>query len=394
MPDERKLPVNDIERFLAIARFEKPDYVPIFGFEGAPGMSWGCMKHTHDRLIATGMPRHVGGCFDNGVSHDVEGWYRYWGTTGPISLDFSLASDAQGFRTTTRREGEFEIIESESGEITRQVIDNANTYSMPEFIRYLVRDRASWEFYKNRMTPRQLMSKKDMEANCRRFDNRDKPLSIHAGSTYGTVRSLMGVEAASMALYDDPELVHDIISFSQNNFKRHIAPLIERLKPEIVTMWEDIGYNVGLLISPEHFRQFCAPFYRQVAEVAASAGVAVSAVDSDGCAMQLVPLLAECGFNALCPFEAKGKNDLVLLRANHPKFIFFGNLEKEVVNEGNEHLIEPEIVSKVPPLLKQGGYFPNGDHGIQPLVTFPNLCKFMTLLHEVCHNPEGEFPRC
>jgi len=238
------------------------------------------------------------------------------------------------------------------------------------------------------------MSKADMEANCRRFDNRDKPLRIHAGSTYGNVRSLMGVEAASMALYDDPELVHDIISFSQNNFEKHIAPLIERLKPEVITMWEDIGYNVGLLISPEHFRQFCAPFYCRVAEVAASAGVAVSAVDSDGCAMQLVPLLAECGFNALYPFEAKGKNDLVLLRANYPKFIFFGNLEKEVVNEGNERLIEPEIMSKVPPLLKKGGYFPNGDHGIQPLVTFPNLCKFMTLLHEVCHNPEGEFHRC
>ena len=51
------------------------------------------------------------------------------------------------------------------------------------------------------------------------------------------------------------------------------------------------------------------------------------------------------------------------------------------------------VMSKVPPLLKKGGYFPNADHGIQPLVTFENLCKFMTLLHEVTGNPEGEFPR-
>ena len=46
-----------------------------------------------------------------------------------------------------------------------------------------------------------------------------------------------------------------------------------------------------------------------------------------------------------------------------------------------------------PKMKYSAGYFPNGDHGIQPLVTFPNLCKFMTLLHEVCNNPEGEFPR-
>ena len=50
-------------------------------------------------------------------------------------------------------------------------------------------------------------------------------------------------------------------------------------------------------------------------------------------------------------------------------------------------------MSKVPRLLESGGYFPNGDHGIQPLVNFKSMCKFMTLLHEVCGNPEGEFPR-
>jgi len=64
-----------------------------------------------------------------------------------------------------------------------------------------------------------------------------------------------------------------------------------------------------------------------------------------------------------------------------------------VVNEGNEATIEPEIVRKVPLLLAKGRYFPNGDHGIQPPVTFEGLRRFMTLLHEVCGNPEGEFPR-
>lgn len=83
------------------------------------------------------------------------------------------------------------------------------------------------------------------------------------------------------------------------------------------------------------------------------------ALDSDGNVMELAPLVEECGVNCLHPFEVKAGNDL----------------------------------SKVPPLLAQGRYFPNGDHGIQPLVSFENLCKFMTLLHEVTGNHEGEFPR-
>ncbi|MBI3987212.1 MAG: hypothetical protein HY343_09845 [Lentisphaerae bacterium] len=382
--------MNDIERFLAVARFEKPDYVPIFGFPGAPGMSGGCMRFTRDRLFATGMPGTVGG---TGKYTELGSWCRYWGTTGPITLDFSMGRDVPGIKATRRIENGFEIIEEETGAITRQVIDNDSTYSMPAFLRYPVRDRQSWEFFKSRVTPTAIMPREEQEAHCRRFDRRDKPLAIDAGSTYGYVRSWMGVEAASLALYDDPDLVRDMIASTLAHFETYVVPLIERLRPEVVTVWEDIGFNVGLLISPDHFRKFCAPFYRRVAEVAKGAGVTVLAVDSDGCAMELVPLLADCGFNALYPFEAKGKNDIVALRERYPKFIFFGGLEKEVVNEGNEAMIVPEIMSKAPPLLEQGGYYPNGDHGIQPMVTFPNLCKFMTVLHEVCRNPEGEFPR-
>lgn len=386
-------PMTHRERFLAVARGEKPDYVPIFGFPGAPGMSWGAMRKTHERLVATGMPAHIGGCYENWHCRDVESWFRYWGTTGPIGLDFGLAWGADGFKTTRREENGFVIIESEDGSVTREVEENDVTYSMPEFRVYPVRDRASWEFYKARTAPKQFMSREDMEKNCRRFDDRTKPLVIGAGGTFGCVRSMMGTAAASLALYDDPDMVHDMIDRIRENNRRHVFPLIERLRPEVVACWEDIGYKTSMLISPAQFREFCAPLYREVAECARANGVQVLTVDSDGCAMQLVPLIVECGFNSLHPFEVKGHNDLFALRKQYPELIMFGWLEKECVNEGNERTIEPEIRSKVPPLLAKGRYFPNGDHGIQPDVTFPNLCRFMTLLHEVCGNPEGEFPR-
>lgn len=385
--------LTDRERFLAVVSGQQPDYVPIFGFPGAPGMSWGCLRLTHERLVATGMPAHIGGCMTDWVYRDVEGWFRYWGTTGPIGPDFGLARGALGIRTTRREEGGFVYIEGEDGSLTREVVGNADNYIMPEFRRYPVRDRASWEFYRDRTRPRDCMPRDELEAHCRRYDDRRRPLVIGTGSTFGQVRSLMGTEAAGLALYDDPELVHDIIGTAREHNRRYVFPLIERLRPEIVVCWEDIGYKTSMLIGPEAFREFCAPLYREVADCARACGVQVLAVDSDGCAMQLLPLLVECGFNGLYPFEVKGGNDLFVLRRRYPKAVLFGWLEKEVVNEGNDHLIEPEIRGKVPALLAQGRYFPNGDHGLQPPVTYPNLCRFMTILHEVCNNPEGEFPR-
>lgn len=233
--------MTDRERFLAVATGRTPDYAPILGFPGAPGMSHGCLRPTHERLVVGGMPAHVGDCVSNWQNGDVESWFRYWGATGPIGL----AWGAEGIKSASREEDGYVIIEGEDGSVTREVIGKADIYTMPEYRVYPVRDRAGWEFRKARSTPRQFMSCEDMEANCKRFDNRTRPLVVGAGSTFGTIRSMMGVEAASMA----------------------------------------------------------------------------------------------------------------------------------------------------PPLLAKGRYFPNGDHGIQPGVTFPNLCKFMTILHEVCNNPEGEFPR-
>jgi len=381
------------ERFLAVTRFETPDYVPIFAFYGAPGMSHGCMKRTHQRLVATGMPPHVGGCLEDGDWKDTESWHRYWGTTGPIAVDFALAWGEQGFRTTTRIEDSFEVIESESGAVTRQVVDNEITYSMPEFIRYPVRDRDSWELYRQRMTPREFMPHEEMEARCKLLDCRDMPLCIGAGATYGLVRGLTGPAGASMAFYDDPELVHDIIQWQLESVRAYAFPLIERLQPEIVALGEDLCYNHGMLLSPRHFEEFCAPYYREVCDCAQANGADVVAVDTDGNAMEFTSVAASCGVNALYPFEVKAGNDLLALRERHPRFVFFGWLEKETVNEGNENQIAPEILGKVPTLLERGGYFPNGDHGIQPLVTYANLCRFMTILHEVCENPEGEFPR-
>ena len=386
--------MNDLERFKAVVHFETPDYVPVFGLPGAPGMAGGCLANTHHRLIETGMPPHVGGVWrlSEGIA-DVESWHRYWGATGPIMCDLALQRDVHGFRETRRTENGCEIIECESGAVIRQVVDNDVAYSMPEYAAYPVRDRTSWEFWRRRMTPGGIMPSDEMIARCRAYESRTRPLVVSVGGTYSFIRGLMGTERASLALYDEPELIAEMQDWNLRHVREYAFPLIERLRPEIVEIGEDLCYNHGMLLSPAHFHEFCGPFYREVCDLTHACDVDLVLMDSDGNVMDFVGIAESYGVNGLFPFEVKAGNDLVALRDAHPTFVFFGWLEKEVVNQGNEHLIEEEVRVKVPPLLEKSGYFPNGDHLIQPLATFPNLCQFMTVLHEVTGNPEGEFPR-
>ena len=389
--------MNHLERFKAVCNGERPDYVPIFAGHGAPGMSGGCMEKTHQRLVDTGMPEWVGGRRAVGRSlgprSETASWHRYWGVTQPTGCGVMPCGPAKGIKSETRIERGFEIIERETGAVTRQVIDNDVTYIMPEYVTYDVRDRKSWQFYRDRMTPGPRWPAERIDEACARFKDRDGPLAIGGGSTWGGLRGLVGPEMACTILYDDPALAHEIIEWRSWQIKTYVFPLIERIRPEIIFCGEDMCYNHGCFISPRQFEQFCAPHYRAIAEVGRECGAAMMGVDSDGDVMELTGLLEGCGINCILPCEVKAGNDVFVLREKHPHFILMGWLEKEVVNEGNGHLIENEIMSKVPRLLEKGRYFPNGDHGIQPWVTFENMCKFMTLLHEVCGNPEGEFPR-
>ena len=384
--------MNGLERFLTVVRGETPDYFPIIGLPGAAGMSDGCLTVLHRRLVEQGMPSWVDGSISLSNRARADTWRRYWGTTAPLRPDFVAHGPAQGFKSTRKVVGDFEIIESESGAITRQFINNDENYVMPDHEVYPVRDRKSWEFYREHATPGAPWSKERLDENSKRYDNRTEPLCVSAGGTWGSVRSLMGTEPASMMLYDDPEWMHEIMEWKRGIMRSCVLPVIERLKPEIVHVGEDICYKGGIIISPDHWREFCAPFYHELTDFAKSCGCQVVAMDNDGNANDFVALLEECGVNAMYPFEPKAGNDLFGIRRRHPNFILFGWLEKESVNEGNEHMIDDEIRNKAK-LLVSRRYFPNLEHGMQPMATFDGLRRFMTVLHEVTGNPEGEFPR-
>ena len=158
-------------------------------------------------------------------------------------------------------------------------------------------------------------------------------------------------------------------------------------------MYEDFCYKNGMLISPDMFREFCAPYYRKVAEIGHDCGVDLMIVDSDGKVNEFLPLLEEVGFNGCWPMEQVCENDLLEYREKHPEFIFAGGIEKDIVNTESKREIESELCPKIPSMLEKGGFFPGFDHSIQPDVSFEKLCQCMTRLHEMCGSDLGVFPR-
>ena len=122
--------MNDRERFKAICKGQDVDYVPIIGLPGAAGLSFGgAWGQIFQRLLDTGMPSRVKGwneetCWDQQAA---QSWSDYWGTLTPITIDFWPSQPCPGIQSKKTKQGNYELVEYNTGAVTRQVLDNVSS---------------------------------------------------------------------------------------------------------------------------------------------------------------------------------------------------------------------------------------------------------------------------
>jgi len=82
-------------------------------------------------------------------------------------------------------------------------------------------------------------------------------------------------------------------------------------------------------------------------------------------------------------YNASPMISLAMVRKKYGKeLILSGNIDKRALAKAKEAIGE-EAISKVPFLLKQGGYFPSVGHGVAPDVTFESHCYCINTLRQV-----------
>ncbi|GAH46744.1 unnamed protein product, partial [marine sediment metagenome] len=91
---------------------------------------------------------------------------------------------------------------------------------------------------------------------------------------------------------------------------------------------------------------------------------------TDGNLGELLPLLLETGIDAIQPIEAKAGNDVRYLKKKYArKVTLFGNIDVQVLSEGNPGRIEAEIRGKLAVAKVGGGYIYHSDHSVPPTVS-------------------------
>jgi uroporphyrinogen decarboxylase len=393
--------MNTRERFLAIMNFEKTDRTLLW--------EMGYWRDTIERWYQEGLPRlqdvtiglepgktirgenaaHDEFSMEKNRDVDVHNYFGLdkWMVCLPVNSMFQPPFEKKIFEESE----DYIIFQDEYG-VKKKM--NKKEASRPQFLEWPVENRKCFGGIKERLRP-VLKDRVPPIWNklVKQYANRDYPLTLggYPCGFYGTLRLLMGEEHLLLNFYDDPDFVRDFMNYLADFWIQIWGEALSEIKVDCVNFWEDMAYRSGPLISPEMFREFMLPPYRRVTSFLKESGVKVVLVDNDGNLEKLIPLFLESGITGIFPFEVQAGNDIVTVRKKYPRLQILGGIDKLKIAEGKK-AIDEELDSKVPIMIKSGGYIPHIDHNVHPDVSWADFSYYRHRLNEfileVGHTPK------
>ena len=283
-----------------------------------------------------------------------------------------------------------QVVRRCGGEVVR-ILKNSPPPAMPQWVRYPLQSRQDWQDYKRRLDPADPgRFPEGLSQRAAELKDRDYPIGVWLGGTYGEMRMWWGVEELSMLFFEDTALIEEMVErLTELSVGMMDRVLASGVKLDWVMFWEDMAYKTASLLSPAMYRKYCFPFYRKVMEKVRAAGVPVVMLDSDGNIDELIPLWLDLGISVMHPMEVAAGMDIIRCRKQYGRRVgFFGGIDKRAL-AGTREQIRAEVLPKLECGFEDGGFIPSCDHAIPPDVSLDNFRYYRDLVIETSRRMYG-----
>jgi uroporphyrinogen decarboxylase len=178
-------------------------------------------------------------------------------------------------------------------------------------------------------------------------------------------RLLGGMEKLLMLYIDNPDLCLDLARIS-TDFLFKIMDMAVAKSAEGILMDGDLADNRTTYMSPDHFRKFLKPFYREIVDHAHKLGVPILK-HTDGNMWPILDDMVECGFEGFHPFEP-GPMDIVEAKEHlKGKACVLGNIDcGQLLPFGTEEEVEEAVKDTIQKVAPGGGYILTSSNSIHP----------------------------
>jgi len=330
-----------------------------------PNFEFGYWENTLEVWLGQGLPEHV---VDEASAYDyfgIENWTTIGANSNPIAP----------FKEETIEETEdYRVYRDGYGCVAK--VGKKGHKSIPYFIEFPVKDRASWQPFKAALDPDDPRRWENFAASVERARKSSAPVGVTGGSMAGVARNLMGFEGIAIMQYEDPELLTEIIGAFGACTVAVLEQALPHIQVDFCMGWEDICFNQGPILSPDFFAAVAGPWYRRIADVLVAHGCCVYTTDCDGNITPIVDAWLDNGLNTMFPVEVHAGSDPCALREKYGKRIrLWGGVCKMKLAESKE-AIDKEL-ARLRPYVEQGGFLPGVDHRVPANVPLANYLYYL-----------------
>lgn len=184
----------------------------------------------------------------------------------------------------------------------------------------------------------------------------------HRDTLWEKCYMLVGMENAMCYFRSEPEAMRQVLHHIMD-FQLGIARHYLRLGVEMVGMSDDLGTQIGLLLSPTTIANFLVPEYQRLFTLYKENGVLVN-FHSCGHIEPILETFMGLGVDILNPVQATANNLDSVRSLTAGRMALLGGISSGLVMAGPVEAIREEVRRRILQLGKQGGYFCAPDQGM------------------------------
>jgi uroporphyrinogen-III decarboxylase len=192
---------------------------------------------------------------------------------------------------------------------------------------------------------------------------------------------VVGMNEFMMMVYEDRELVEDMLEVSTEHFVKMTKALVEA-GVDFVFPADDVAFKTGLFIPPKIFKEIWVPRMARIFEPAVNAGIPVM-FHSDGRIDDIVEDLIEMGLNCLNPMDPYGIDYREYKKKYGNRLCLSGNMDIEFpLANGTPEEVDADVKAHMDVLKPGYGYLATCSHSIVNYIPHENYIAYVNAIHK------------
>ena len=204
-------------------------------------------------------------------------------------------------------------------------------------------------------------------------------LVVNCGPIFQFFFRAMGIEALSIAMIEDPDLLQVIAEKVGRLNVKIVEDLVQREWVGGVWYGDDMAYTAGLLVSPAFLRTYVFPYIRQMGRLCRRYDT-LFIFHSDGNLAEVFPDLIDCGVQGVHPNEPTSVDMAEVKRRWGGSLCLLGGVDLDLLTRGTPD----EVVDATKSLIERVG--PGGGVAIgsgNSITKFIPLANYRAMLEAV-----------